>query len=106
MLTQGDYLMISEKKLQGMFVKNIAAEPGVHSKTASRAPPVHRDPLTDRDPRSAASPGRAARGSYPRTAFVDGWPATGLRPAGHPDRRWVRNLPNRAQPVPPASRAP
>lgn len=37
MLTRGDYLMISEKKRQGMFVKDIAAELGVHPKTVSRA---------------------------------------------------------------------
>lgn len=37
MLSRGDYLMISEKKRQGMFIKNVATELGVHPKTVSRA---------------------------------------------------------------------
>lgn len=37
MLTRGDYLMISERRRQGAYVKDIAAELGVHPKTVSRA---------------------------------------------------------------------
>jgi len=37
MLTRGDYLMIIERRAQGAYIKDIAAELGVHRKTVSRA---------------------------------------------------------------------
>ena len=37
MLTREDYLMISEQRRQGVFIKDIAAELGVHPRTVRRA---------------------------------------------------------------------
>ncbi len=37
MLTREDYLMISERRRQGVFLKDIAAELGVHPRTVPRA---------------------------------------------------------------------
>lgn len=37
MLTREDYLMISERRSEGVFIKDIAAELGVHPKTVRRA---------------------------------------------------------------------
>jgi len=49
MMTREDYLMITERRAQGAYIKDIAAELGVHRKTVSRA--LKRDSEPPRRPR-------------------------------------------------------
>ena len=37
MMTREDYLMITERRRQGVYIKDIAAELGIHPKTVRRA---------------------------------------------------------------------
>ena len=81
MLEREDWMMIQEKRVQGVYIKNIAAELGVHPKTVSRA-------LA----RSAAPPGKRPRTRRskldPFKALVGRWAARarGVVRGGHSSR--------------------
>lgn len=70
MLTREDYLMITERKRQGVYVKDLAAELGVHPRTVRRA--------LKRGSEPAARPRRRARKLDPFTGQIDQMLAEGI----------------------------